>query len=387
MNSSVNPFTPGYGGRPPYIAGRESERALYAATLGTLAAGTLNSGIVMYGPRGMGKTTMLNWLEGQCREHGLTVTMTTPDENGGLAIEDFFDLLPDRLKLDQVSVDGNVGVDFGLKAQATFKALWSSSKRKKPQRLKDHLVDACKQGPRALLLDEAHTLNETVCRGLLNTAQSVMKDAPFLLVLSGTPGLVPLLREVEATFIERSEHMSIGRLAPDASADAICIPLRDAGIQIEPKALEQIIEDSQCYPYFLQLWGKALWDVAKKQGLQQLAHDDLSLAAPFIQKEKEGFYGRRYKALKKDKESLIAANAVGEAFKASAWQPIDEDKIQNVIEESLVDKVVDDDARNAKAVALADTLNDIDYIWDPSGTCRMEPGIPSFMTYVMEKVS
>ncbi|MGI9250996.1 MAG: ATP-binding protein [Pseudohongiellaceae bacterium] len=339
MNTSVNPFTPGYGGKPPYIAGRETERSLYTETLGTLTAGTFNSSIVMYGPRGMGKTTMLNLLEGQCHEHGLTVTMTTPDENSGVCS------------------------------------------------LQDHLVDACKQSPRALLLDEAHTMNEAACRGLLNTAQSVMKDAPFLLVLTGTPGLVSLLREVKATFIERSEHIGIGRLSHEASADAIAIPLRDADIEIEPEVLNKVIEDSQCYPYFLQLWGKALWDVAKKQELQQLTNENLSLAVPFIQKEKEGFYGRRYKALKKDKESLIAANAVGEAFKDCAWQAIDEDKIQSIIESSLVKKITDDDARDAKAAMLADKLNEIDYIWDPSGTCQMEPGIPSFMTYVIEKTS
>jgi hypothetical protein len=36
---------------------------------------------------------------------------------------------------------------------------------------------------------------------------------------------------------------------------AIALPARDEGIEIEEKALNLIISQTQCYPYFLQEWG------------------------------------------------------------------------------------------------------------------------------------
>ena len=75
---SVSPFTPGYGGMPPYLAGRESEQALFADAMARCKAGIPNRGIVMYGPRGMGKTVLLGWLQAQCREAGIVSILTTP---------------------------------------------------------------------------------------------------------------------------------------------------------------------------------------------------------------------------------------------------------------------------------------------------------------------
>ena len=63
--SRQGPFRPGPGGLPPYLAGRESEQALYLALLGDLQDGLAppREVVLSDGPRGNGKTALLAWLQ------------------------------------------------------------------------------------------------------------------------------------------------------------------------------------------------------------------------------------------------------------------------------------------------------------------------------------
>jgi hypothetical protein len=47
-----------------------------------------------------------------------------------------------------------------------------------------------------------------------------------------------------------------------AAGVAIAKPLGNQGVASEESALRAILERTQCYPYFLQEWGKHTWDAA-----------------------------------------------------------------------------------------------------------------------------
>ena len=47
-------------------------------------------------------------------------------------------------------------------------------------------------------------------------------------------------------------------------------------MQIRPAALDQILRETHGYPYFLQEWGKHVWDVADASPIQK---DDVSVAS------------------------------------------------------------------------------------------------------------
>ena len=58
------PFRPGDGGLPPYLAGREGEQALFRSLLAMLDRGEAPpSEVILYGPRGNGKTALLVWIQ------------------------------------------------------------------------------------------------------------------------------------------------------------------------------------------------------------------------------------------------------------------------------------------------------------------------------------
>ena len=390
MNTTKNPFRPGHGGLPPCIAGRKEEQALFRDSLDILAEEPLNRSIVMCGPRGMGKTTLLNWLETECESRNMLAATITPhgDAKGELPITKFAGLLPDKLNLDEVSVSGRAGANFGILAQGAFTLTWRDAKGNAPRTLETHLLDACEDQPRVLLVDEAHTLNESACRGLLNMAQHVMKRGRLLLVLAGTPGLEPFLYRVHATFVERARIFGVGRLSPTASAEVIRTPLADHNITIAEEALSHIVADAQCYPFFLQLWGAALWKLSRSSGQNPLTVAQLPFAKTIVEAERQDFYERRYESIRSNKVLLAAARAVGEAFQQANWQPLDIDDIDRIVADSLVAPRPTDHAQETQA--LVKELTSMDYFWKPNvighaPAGQREPGIPSFMAYLLSR--
>ncbi len=66
----LNPFRPGSGATPPYLAGRENEQGRLRKILAEMSAGrSPGTDMVMYGPRGMGKTVLLHWLKDEIGEY------------------------------------------------------------------------------------------------------------------------------------------------------------------------------------------------------------------------------------------------------------------------------------------------------------------------------
>ena len=365
-----NPFTPGYGEEPPYLAGRETEQSTLTRMLRRTTDLGKGKSVVMYGPRGTGKTVLLNWLKAECNKAGALAIPATPS----VGLESVQDLprllLPANRLPDEVSV-GLTGV---------LSMAWNNPDTGARGKLSDHLIDACRKTPMVLLLDEAHTLKPDVCRELLNISQAVLTEAPFLLAMAGTPGLNPLLMSAGATFVERSEMLGIGRLDEQSAAEAISKPLQQDGITIEEDALSRVIADAQCYPYFLQLWGRELWDVAAERDTDRLTGADVERAMPPIQAARDKFYTSRYLMMLDDEALLVAADAVAEAFR-------DKESLNVTLLPKIIERALPDESdRHDEAGRLSKKLQRMDYVWSPPGSIEVEPGIPSFMTFIQSSL-
>ena len=200
----INPFVPGRGVLPPFLAGRDSEQHELMRLLAYVQAGRgAPREAVLSGPRGNGKTVLLRWLEREIEAAGkVDVVWRTPSDLPSLDAlatalvppARFRSLLPDTLS---VSIGiGRLGWELGGN----------------PGTLAELLTLRCAHRPLVILLDEAHTLDEGVGRALLNAGQSVAAAAPFLLVLAGTPGLTLHLDRMSATFWNRARHIGVGLL-------------------------------------------------------------------------------------------------------------------------------------------------------------------------------
>ena len=366
-------FTPCGGATPPVLAGREAEQDVLRRCLADLAAGASPPhDVALIGPRGNGKTVLLNWFKHIARsaDPAADVIALTPDEIP--TTKALMDVLAPRRGLAKL-LPRKVGV-----SAAVGSVEWDTSSRN-GARLKERLIERCRAKPLAVLLDEAHTLDATVGRSLLNASQSVRDEAPFLLVLAGTPGLPAHLDTMNATFWERlgSGQLGIGLLCKEAAADALAQPLRDQGIDIESSALDAAVEATQRYPYFIQLWGEALWEQQQASGASCIRANDLDDARPAILERTTTFYQNRHRQLE-GRDLLRAATALAPVFQHT------EDVSDNHIDAALKAVASSESSR----LAIREQLNALGYIWCPPNQpppVTWQPGIPSLMAYVRQR--
>ncbi|MBI3568895.1 MAG: ATP-binding protein [Gemmatimonadetes bacterium] len=287
----TNPFRPGAGHTPPYLAGREQERAEFVRLL---QQRTILENMVLTGLRGVGKTVLLesfkpiamheNWLW-----VGTDLSESTSISEENIAIRLFTDLsvvtsgmIIGRASQRAVGFEERVDdverrLDFaafvslyqqtpGLvadKLKAVLETTWAYLQQQQPPSA---------TGVRGIIFayDEAQTLSDQVAKEqfplslLLDVFQSIQrKGIPFMLVLTGLPTLFPKLVEAR-TFAERMFRVVfLDKLTDGESRDAITKPIEDAHcpVRLGDTSVETIVLTSGGYPYFIQFVCREVYDV------------------------------------------------------------------------------------------------------------------------------
>ena len=192
-----------------------------------------------------------------------------------------------------------------MESEGEWNCNGQSGSRWRRQQIEGLLATRAQRKPFVLLVDEAHRLDREVGEVLLNAAQIAASRSPFLLVLAGTPDLKDALREMHATFWDRSMKLGIGLLSPEAARRAIEEPLGAHRIELEEEALwDEVVTDSQAYPYFVQFWGQRLWMRAEAQlpgeNAIVLSRADVEAAGAVVHSERTGYFNNRYEELLRD---------------------------------------------------------------------------------------
>lgn len=279
-----NPFRPGAGHRPPYLAGRVQETAEFKKLL---AQNVILENLVLTGLRGVGKTVLLDTFKPVAIEAGWLWVGTDLSESSSISE----DTIVIRLLTDLSVATAKLPV-----AERETRTLGFLSKRSKVQVTLDfetlksiyvgapglpsdkikavlELVWEALQGVDAkgiiFAYDEAQNLADHAKKDqfpvslLLEVFQSLQKkDVPFMLVLVGLPTLFPKLVEAR-TYAERMFRVVfLDRLSEDDSRDAILKPIDDADcpISLDDPSIDRIVTISGGYPYFIQFICREVFD-------------------------------------------------------------------------------------------------------------------------------
>ena len=357
-------FKPGNGAHPPYLAGRDAElQALEPLEAALAARHPAYADVVLHGPRGNGKTVLLNVLGDRLRNAGTNVVRTTPKGSAAsrkalakaLAPEGGWRGAMRRLSENAGGVVPNRVSVFGVRLDLNQSAGVT---------LEQTLACRCADGPLALLVDEAHTLSPKLGGELLDASQNIRNSgAPFLLVLAGTPGIQYALQATGASHWERSKKVRVGRLDAGEDRAALMRPIADLDGCADPDALTLLVEAANRYPYFLQEVGSAIVAALNARDTTRIEERVAEDALHSFSAVRSAFYDTRVDELD-DAGLLTCAAAVARVFGDQDWVG------RTVVASALADSLGEKAARRARRGLVTRGV-----IWPKSGR-RLRAGHP-----------
>lgn len=348
-----NPYQPGVGTTPPYLADREEQLQRFRGYLRDFPDKRRN--VRLSGLRGVGKTVLLeeyrdaarerDWvvirrdLTARLRQEDAFATAITDDLD--TAIRAFSNMAKLRKLLAAARrAVGEITVGLPDGTSISVKPGPSRSTSVLEDRLGEALIQvgrlAAKAGRGvAFLYDEAHTLHDQPRRhqyplGALLGAFVATQDQekpplPVMLVVSGLPPLIQNLQAARshAERLFRVEELGNLSLEPmnghesSPAALALIRPAADTGIPFEPDVAQQVAADVDGYPYFIQKYGEALWDAADAANLDAITPKLYASTRARVQDalDAEFFENRYLDAPRADQLTLrVAADLGGERF-------------------------------------------------------------------------
>ena len=336
MDALNNPYTPGAGTKPPALTGRGEQLQHFKLLLGRLQRGRPERSMLITGLRGVGKTVLLTTFEDMALSYGwfpafsevrhdteLRLLMARMSRRVLLAMSRT-ERVKDRarrtlgvLKAFSVSVPG--GFELSIDVDALTGTADSGD-------LDDDLSDllvalgqvAADAGSGVVfLLDEIQFLDRRSLEALISALHRVaQRELPLALVGGGLPSVPRLAGEAKSYAERLFTFPRIGRLSEDAATEALILPAREESVEYGGEALARILELSEAYPYFLQEYGRHVWQVAAGSPIEA---GDVEHAHPNVQADlDEGFFAVRFeRATAGERRYMAAMAALGDGPRES----------------------------------------------------------------------
>lgn len=287
MDNTLNPFRPGAGTRPPELAGRQSEIDYTDLVVARSRANRNDAGLILYGLRGVGKTVLLNELRSNIERAGwVTVSLEArlgPSGHAasrqalarGLAkvarqMKRFKSAASDvaaALSTINSFTMTVAGVSVGIEGPQHTRQTSSPLLEVDFEELVSNLAQPLRKNQCALAIfvDEMQDLDDELLSALLSAQhRATQEDWPFYIFGAGLVTLRRMLSE-SRSYTERFTLREIGALSREASIDAVLKPATNLGVSFDDDALDLLLAASQGYPYFLQTYGKHVWDLAPER--------------------------------------------------------------------------------------------------------------------------
>lgn len=353
-----NPYRPGAGHIPPFLAGRGDEQARFKRAIHQIRP---TENFLVTGLRGFGKTVLLDRMRKIAEQsywlwvgNDLSESASLSEERLALRIlTDLAHVLTAKLlhgeglSTSPASLNDSRPVvpdsDREQEVFAAFKGIYERAPGLPSDRLKAVMAKASSLAAQArasgivLAYDEAQCLtdhaerNEFPMSMLVETVASMQKQdavVPVLLVLCGLPQVQDALTETR-TYTERMfQVFSLERLSREDTWAAIAEPISNLTppLHVSKELIGKVVDLSGGYPYLIQFFGRELVE-------KLLANGGTLPAAGFpgadtLERLDAGLFGARWnKTTDKQREflGLIATRqrSSGQEFSAQEISQLD----------------------------------------------------------------
>jgi hypothetical protein len=320
-----NPYAPGAGTRPPALAGREREIDAYEVLLDRLKEGVAGQSMIVTGLRGVGKTVLLNTFEDIAIDRGWIAVQREFDESTSLPAvvarsirQVMGDLRPSRRIAERIRRSFAGLGTFSLRDPAGFELSYTPSDSTTTDALGEDFVDlllalgqaAAERGRGVVfLLDEVQFVPAAEFGPFVVGLHRLNQKAlPVTCVAAGLPSLPALVGEARSYAERLFDYPRLERLPKPAAVAALRDPARSRGVTFEDEALDYVVRQTDGYPYFLQQYGKYIWDVASEE---RITRKDAEVGGREAQRRlDDGFYLVRYERASDGERSFLRAMAL-----------------------------------------------------------------------------
>jgi len=286
MNPIENPFNPGAGSPPPELAGRELILESARIAIERAIKNKATKSMLMLGIRGVGKTVLLNRIEqlaeiNNCQtalfeaEPGLTLPQLLTEQLYRILlkldrhkrisddIQNIFGMLRGfasvfKVKYGEFEVgltnDGTTG-DLSIDLTDLFVAIGNAAKKR------NNVV--------VVIIDEVQYIDQKGLAALILALHKIsQRQLPLLFFGAGLPQLARLAGEAKSYAERLFDYPEVDRLPWKGAQNAITVPLKRESVLIDKEALTYMLRQTDCYPFFLQVWGYHVWNTASKSPIR-----------------------------------------------------------------------------------------------------------------------
>lgn len=287
MANRKNPYTPGAGRPPAYLAGREKELNDIQGILDDLSDNDCVRSIIFYGLRGVGKTVLLNEIETMCENHNEIIC----EYFEAAEFSDFKSKITTAMYKVLLSLSGQARCkDMAQRAKGLLRAFhckWNPTEQEFNFSLDGEIGDyagrgiadtgnfsndllellmavgeaACEESASiCLLIDEMQYLKKDELEVLIGALHRCnQKNIPVCVFGAGLPKIAKDAGDAKSYAERLFSFREIGSLTGDEAAAALVEPAREVGVSYSQDATRHIVEVTGGYPYFVQEYGRQLW--------------------------------------------------------------------------------------------------------------------------------
>lgn len=327
----MNPYTPGAGSTPFYLAGRNNLLDEAQSNIENVIGGGASFHTIYYGVRGVGKTVLLNEIESmvnncnyyyihfECDEHfnfikniiisikkiliqlstsaftknllanlknfikSFELTYTVDGQTFATSYNSSFtdiDMATGDLETDLISLFSEIG-----NILLTYNKVLCFFVDEMQNMNKEHLV---------IFIKAIHRMNQL--------------NMPIIVFGAGLPTILRICGDA-CSYSERLfNFVEVSYLTEEFATDALVVPAKNNGVEYTREAITFILENTGCYPYFIQQYGKIIWQYIVENKLITI---DMVEAAytEYLDKLDYSFFGTRFSRSTKAEKNFLYAMA------------------------------------------------------------------------------
>jgi hypothetical protein len=327
----TNPFRPGNGIEPRYLAGRDDIINSFETSLHTYEEG-LPRNATISGLRGTGKTVLLRYFKvlSESRkwltvEREFNERFQDESEFAEAFVQDLISKATEVSLLKRLKETGKRVAEI-LKPEelqiygVTYKPFYKTKKQLLEDYLKEMLVknwSVFEKSDRkgiVFLYDEFHTVRDRKERksfplaSLLSAISYAQRNGcRYFLCLGGLPIMRMHLKDAK-TYTERMfESKEVGNLSADEAKAAISNTLKDSDYEFDSDLTARIVNETRGYPYFIQFYGYFAIEHVNKSKIS--LKDFEGIRQKLIRELDLGFFEARYNSASEKEKKILRAMA------------------------------------------------------------------------------